>query len=91
MDGMALTLKQIATFYKNDNLEMMLEDLVQKGYLRFEYPKKLVHENGENGEKKYRVYDKTKSKNLENILTGVTVKKINHTRRVKIIWLSRMV
>ena len=76
MDGMALTLKQIATFYKNDNLEMMLEDLVQKGYLRFEYPKKLVHENGENGEKKYRVYDKTKSKGY-NIVTGKLSFEIN--------------
>ena len=76
MDGMALTLKQIATFYKNENLEMMLQDLVQKGYLRFEYPKKLVYENGENGEKKYRVYDETKPKGY-NIVTGKLSFEIN--------------
>ena len=42
MDGMALTLKQISTFHKNENLKGLLDDLVKKGYLRFEHPKKLV-------------------------------------------------
>ena len=42
MDGMALTLKQISTFHNNDNLKSLLDDLVRKGYLRFEHPKKLV-------------------------------------------------
>lgn len=42
MDGMPLTLEQIKTFYANDNLEEMLADLVQKGYLKMEHPKKKV-------------------------------------------------
>ena len=42
MDGMPLTADQIATFNQSDNLQEMLDDLVQKGYLRMEYPKNLV-------------------------------------------------
>ena len=76
MDGMALTLKQISTFYKNENLKGLLDDLVDKGYLRFEYPKKLVKEKTENGEKKYRVYDETKPKGY-NIVTGKLSFEIN--------------
>jgi len=76
MDGMALTLKQISTFHKNENLKDLLNDLVKKGYLRFEYPKKLVREKTENGEKKYRVYDETKPKGY-NIVTGKLSFEIN--------------
>lgn len=76
MDGMALTLKQISTFHKNDNLKVLLDDLVKKGYLRFEHPKKLVREKTENGEKKYRVYDETKAKGY-NIVTGKLSFEIN--------------
>lgn len=42
MDGMPLTIKQIRTFYDANNLEKMLEDLVKKGYLKYEHPKELV-------------------------------------------------
>ncbi len=42
MDGMPLTLDQIKTFHKSDNLLKELEDLVKKGYLVKEYPKILV-------------------------------------------------
>lgn len=42
MDGMPLTIQQIRTFFDKDNLEIMLEDLVEKKYLRKEYPKKKV-------------------------------------------------
>ena len=42
MDGMPLTLEQIKTFYQNENLEKMLEDLVEKNYLKKEFPKKKV-------------------------------------------------
>ncbi len=76
MDGMALTLKQISTFHKNENLKGLLDDLVEKGYLRFEHPKKLVREKTENGEKKYRVYDETKPKGY-NIVTGKLSFEIN--------------
>ncbi len=42
MDGMPLTLEQIKTFYSHDNLEEMLSDLVKKGYVKLEHPKKKV-------------------------------------------------
>jgi len=76
MDGMALTLKQISTFHENENLRGLLDDLVEKGYLRFEHPKKLVREITENGEKKYRVFDETKPKGY-NIVTGKLSFEIN--------------
>ena len=76
MDGMALTLNQILTFHKSDNLKVLLDDLVEKGYLRFEHPKKLVREKTEKGEKKYRVYDETKPKGY-NIVTGKLSFEIN--------------
>lgn len=76
MDGMPLNLEQISTFYQSQNLEEMLNDLVEKGYLRFEHPKKLVREITENGEKKYRDYDRTKSKGY-NIVTGKLSFEIN--------------
>lgn len=61
MDGMPLTLEMISTFYNSDNLKEMLDDLVNKGYLVFEYPKKKV------GNK--RIYDETLKKGY-NIVTG---------------------
>lgn len=75
MDGMPLTLKQIQTFapsanlFENYDIKEMLDDLVQKGYLRFEHPKKLVKEETENGVISSRVYDETKPKGY-NIVTG---------------------
>lgn len=42
MDGMPLTLEMIRTFYDTDNLEDMLEDLAQKGYVVKEHPKRRV-------------------------------------------------
>ena len=76
MDGMPLNFKQISTFYKSKNLKTMLDDLVEKGYLRFEHPKKLAREKTKNGEKKYRVYDKTIPKGY-NIVTGKLSFEIN--------------
>ncbi len=76
MDGMALTLEQITTFFKNEDLKLILDDLVSKGYLRFEHPKKLVKESTENGEKKYRIHDVTKPKGY-NIVTGKLSFEIN--------------
>ncbi len=76
MDGMALTLKQISTFHKCKNLKKLLDDLVSKGYLRFEHPKKIVREVTENGEKKYRAYDEIKPKGY-NIVTGKLSFEIN--------------
>ena len=76
MDGMALTLKQISTFHQTDGLKNKLDDLVKKGYLRFEHPKKLVTEIIEEREKKYRVFDETKPKGY-NIVTGKLSFEIN--------------
>ncbi len=42
MDGMPLTLEQIRTFCNYADLEEMLADLVKKGYLKMEHPKKKV-------------------------------------------------
>jgi DNA (cytosine-5)-methyltransferase 1 len=39
MDGMPLTAKQISTFFPHPELQSMLDDLTEKGYLRFEHPK----------------------------------------------------
>lgn len=42
MDGMPLTLEHIKTFYNGENLEEMLEELVEKKYLKKEYPKRKI-------------------------------------------------
>jgi DNA (cytosine-5)-methyltransferase 1 len=82
MDGMPLTLKQVETFapannlFTSYNLKELLDDLVKKGYLKFEYPKKLVVEETSNGIIKSRVYDKTKPKGY-NIVAGKLSFEIN--------------
>lgn len=58
MDGMPLTLNQIATFHRSDNLKELLEDLVRKGYLKKEYPKRLYKETLIDGSvRSYRAQD----------------------------------
>ena len=58
MDGMPLTLQQISTFCQNHNLEKDLEDLVEKGYLKKEHPKKVSYERNIQGEeRRVRVQD----------------------------------
>ena len=42
MDGMPLTVEHIRTFFDSDNLEEILNDLVEKKYLKMEHPKKKV-------------------------------------------------
>lgn len=78
MDGMPLTLEQINTFIaKPENeLKSMLDDLVEKGYLKLEHPKKLIKEQTKNGIKTYRNYDETKPKGY-NIVTGKLSFEIN--------------
>lgn len=78
MDGMPLTLQQIGTFanYDESDLELMLEDLTQKGYLKFEFPKKLVKEFSGDSFKTYRIYDETKPKGY-NIVSGKLSFEIN--------------
>lgn len=69
MDGMPLTAKQISTFYNSPNLQIMLDDLVEKGYLVLEHPKKIVQAkvNGHSVER--REQDPTKEKGY-NIVAG---------------------
>lgn len=78
MDGMTLTLEQINTFIDlpKEQLKILLEDLAIKGYLKFEYPKKLVKVQTENGIKTHREYDVTKPKGY-NIVTGKLSFEIN--------------
>ena len=42
MDGMPLTYEHIASFYHDENLSSMLDDLVEKGYLKREHPKRRI-------------------------------------------------
>jgi DNA (cytosine-5)-methyltransferase 1 len=65
MDGMPLTTEEISTFYQHPKLQEMLDDLTQKGYLRYEHPKDIVIENGH----RIRKYDNTKERGY-NIIAG---------------------
>lgn len=82
MDGMPLTLSQIQSFFpvnnlfENLDLKALLDDLVEKGYIKLEHPKKLISENTENGIITSRVYDETKPKGY-NIVTGKLSFEIN--------------
>lgn len=72
MDGMPLTERMISTFFVHPRLNEMLNNLVDKGYLVYEHPKKKVVNNGIST----RVYDV----NLErgyNIVTGKLSFEIN--------------
>lgn len=70
MDGMALTVEQISSFYPSDNLREMLDDLVDKGYLVKEHPKSVVEIEMEDGKKRsVRQQDKSKPVGY-NIVSG---------------------
>ena len=70
MDGMPLTLEQIKTFFQDDNLENNLNDLVKKGYLRFEHPKAKINKITPTGSNiSRREHDTTKPKGY-NIVSG---------------------
>lgn len=70
MDGMPLTLEQIRSFFNVPNLENLLEDLTEKGYLKFEHPKKLVRDRNASGvATTHREYDNDKPKGY-NIVAG---------------------
>jgi DNA (cytosine-5)-methyltransferase 1 len=45
MDGMPLTHNQIGTFFNHIDLQKLLDDLVEKGYLTLEHPKKKILTN----------------------------------------------
>lgn len=71
MDGMPLTAEQIRTFYDSENLQEMLDDLVEKGYLVLEHPKKKIAiVDKENNRSAFeRVPDTTKPQGY-NIVSG---------------------
>lgn len=76
MDGMPLTINMIKEFYPNGNLKEMLEDLVEKGYLKKEYPKALVKEYTLFGEHQVRKQDIRKEIGY-NIVAGKLSFEIN--------------
>ncbi len=78
MDGMPLTIKQINTFINKPESEVkaMLDDLVSKGYIKLEHPKRLIREITLNGVRTFRQYDETKPKGY-NIVTGKLSFEIN--------------
>lgn len=79
MDGMPLTLSQIETFVRNipqKELEYLLDDLTQKGYLKYEHPKKLIKRQVGNKVQSFREYDATKPKGY-NIVAGKLSFEIN--------------
>jgi len=69
MDGMPLTLEEIKTFYNCENIKELLNDLVNKGYLAFESPKKIIKKNIQGNIVDIRDYDLSKEKGY-NIITG---------------------
>lgn len=69
MDGMPLTLLQIKTFFEAENLQELLDDLVTKGYLKFEHPKEKIEKNINGSTISRREYAIDKPKGY-NIVTG---------------------
>ena len=77
MDGMPLTCKQISSFHPHPRLQEMLDDLTQKGYLKFEHPKKKISITDILGNTTtHRVYDTTLPKGY-NIVAGKLSFEIN--------------
>lgn len=77
MDGMPLTYDEINSVFHNSNLKDLLEDLVTKGYLRFEHPKDIVVEIDSNGNQlEVRKYNENIEKGY-NIVTGKLSYEIN--------------
>ncbi len=70
MDGMPLTTAQIRTFFDSPRLQDMLNNLTDKRYLVYEYPKKqLIHQDSNGNRYTSRIYDESKEKGY-NIVTG---------------------
>lgn len=69
MDGMPLTKSQIEEFFQHKDLQLMLDNLVNLGYLKLEHPKRLVKVDTNGITTTYREYDETKPKGY-NIVTG---------------------
>lgn len=70
MGGMPLSVEQIRTFYDHPDLQEMLADLAQKGYLKYEHPKRKVAVTDIFGvTTSQRIIDKTLPKGY-NIVAG---------------------
>lgn len=70
MDGMPLTFDIISSFYQNPNLQVMLDDLTQKGYLKYEHPKRKFQVSDVFGHSSFiRKYDTNLPKGY-NIVAG---------------------
>lgn len=77
MDGMPLTTEQIRSFFDVPELQEWLDDLTEKGYLRFEHPKRLIKTVNESGiVTTSREYDPSKPKGY-NIVAGKLSFEIN--------------
>lgn len=77
MDGMPLTKEMIASFYDRKNLDTLLENLVKKGYLVSEHPKRKVITKSENQTiSSHREQDTSLPKGY-NIVTGKLSFEIN--------------
>ncbi len=76
MDGIPLTLEQIKSFHDSPKLKELLDDLVEKKYLKMEHPKSLVTEITLLGSKTFRQENK-KLKVGYNIVSGKLSYEIN--------------
>lgn len=77
MDGMPLTRDMIASFFSDEDLDSMLDNLQSKGYLVYEHPKKKVITTNEVGVKSSRrEQDQTLPKGY-NIVAGKLSFEIN--------------
>jgi DNA (cytosine-5)-methyltransferase 1 len=70
MDGMPLTLKEIKTFYDHPQIQNMLDDLVEKGYVRYEHPKDQVRVLNESGKEVFVRQPRTDIEKGYNIVAG---------------------
>jgi DNA (cytosine-5)-methyltransferase 1 len=77
MDGMPLTLKEIQTFYNHPQIQNMLDDLVEKGYVRYEHPKDQVQILNEIGKKVVVRQPRTDLEKGYNIVAGKLSFKLN--------------
>lgn len=78
MDGMPLTIQEISTFYEHPHLQDMLDDLTNKGYLKLEHPKDIVHiTNDVDGKTKSERQPRTDLAKGYNIVAGKLSYEIN--------------
>ncbi len=77
MDGMPLTYDEIKSVFDIKDLKKHLDDLVSKGYLKFEHPKDMVMETDIYGNEISSRKENTKIEKGYNIVTGKLSYEIN--------------